>query len=110
MMVWSSLFLAFAAFCAIASSMDRHSDELHTQPLGSRQRLLWRAAGYVLLAVSLLPCLLQWGPSVALASWVGLLAFSAGALGLMLTYCTPQLRRAAPAAAALGALLWLALR
>lgn len=109
MMVWVSLLLAFSAFTVIASSMERHRDPLGTGQLGHRPLMLWRMGGYALLAVSLLPCLAQWNTSVALAAWIGLLAFSAGALGLMLTYCERHLRGLAWLTALLGMALWLVL-
>ena len=107
MMIWASMFLAFAAFTAIAASMDRHGDQFHTDALSHRQLRLWRAGGYTLLGVSLLPCLMHWSTSVALATWTGLLAFSAAALGLMLTYCEQHIPRTAPMAGLLGLMLWL---
>ena len=110
MMVWSSLLLAFAAFTVIAATMERHRDQLLGDALGSRQLWLWRMGGYALLCLSLLPCLMRWSPSVALATWTGLLAFSAAALGLMLTYCARHIRRAAAMAAVSGLALWLLLR
>jgi hypothetical protein len=109
MMVWVSLLLAFSAFTTIAATMERHQGPLGTDTLGQRHLLLWRLGGYALLAISLLPCLGQWNTSVALATWVGLLAFSAGALGLMFTYFERHLRGLAWLAALLGMALWLVL-
>ncbi|WP_406626200.1 DUF3325 family protein [Acidovorax sp. SDU_ACID1] len=102
MMAWSALFLAFAAFTAIAASMERHGDDLRLAPQG--RALAWRAGGYGLLAASLLPCLVHWNASVAVTAWLGLLTFAALALGLLLTYAPHAARRAAPAAGAAGLL------
>ena len=101
MMAWSALFLAFAAFTAIAASMERHADDLLPRP---RHALAWRVGGYALLAASLLPCLARWNASVAIAAWLGLLTFAALALGLLLTYAPLAARRLAPVAAAAGLL------
>jgi len=100
----ATLLLAFTAFTVIAAAMDRHIDDL--QFTSAERAKVWRAGGWGLLAVSLLPCWLHWNPSVALAAWTGLLTFAALALGLLLTYTPPLvLQRAAPATGALGALL-----
>lgn len=108
MMVWVSLLLAFSAFTTIASTMERHLEPLGTETLGQRRLLLWRLGGYALLGISLLPCLGQWNTSVALATWVGLLTFAAGALGLMFTYLERHIHHLALLTALLGMALWLA--
>jgi len=101
----ATLLLAFTAFTVIASAMDRHVDDLKFVAAPEHAKK-WLAGGWLLLAVSLLPCLLRWNPSVALAAWFGLLTFAALSLGLLLTYIQPlALRRIAPAAGAVGTLL-----
>jgi len=100
----ATLLLAFTAFATIAAAMDRHIDDL--QWTTAERATRWRVGGWALLAVSLLPCLAHWNPSVALAAWCGLLTFAALAWGLLLTYSAPQrLRHVVPAAGALGVLL-----
>lgn len=106
-MAFAAIFLAFAAFTVIAASMDRHQDQLGTEQLLPARLQAWRWAGFALLAVSLAPCLLRWGPSVAVAAWLGLLTFAALALALLLTYAPQWGRRAAPVAAAAGVLAWM---
>ena len=101
MMALSTLLLAFAAFAAIAASMERHADDLLPKP---GRPMAWRVGGYTLLAASLLPCLARWNTSVALAAWLGLLTFAALALGLLFTYAPQAARRLAPAAGVAGAL------
>jgi len=95
MMVLSALLLAFVGFTIIASSMDRHVDDLPFA--GSGHLMLWRVGGWLLLAASLLPCLVRWNTSVALAAWLGLLTFAALALALALTYAPRWVRRLSPA-------------
>lgn len=105
----AALLLAFAAFAAIAASMDRHGDQfgMKAQALSPGRILWWRAGGFVLLGVSLLKCLQHWNTSIAIAAWLGLLTFAAMALGLVLTYAPHKARQLACCTAALGALLWL---
>ena len=106
MMALAAILLAFAAFTVIAASMDRHTGQLGTEQLQPARQQACRWAGFALLAVSLAPCLLRWGPSVAVAAWLGLLTFAAMALGLLLTYAPQWGRRVAPVAAAAGLLAW----
>ncbi len=105
-MALASILLAFAAFTVIAASMDRHQDQLGTDRLQPARLMAWRWCGFALLAVSLAPCLLRWGPSVAVAAWLGLLTFAAMALALLLTYAPQWGRRMAPVAAAAAVLAW----
>jgi len=100
----ATLLLAFTAFATIAAAMDRHIDDLQWTTAECATR--WRVGGWALLAVSLLPCLAHWNPSVALTAWCGLLTFAALAWGLLLTYSAPQhLRHVVPAVGGLGVLL-----
>jgi len=93
MMAVLAFVLMFAGFVAVAASMARHRQQLGSEKLSSAQLLRWRVAGYLLLAVSLVPCLLSWAPSIALALWCGLLTPAAMALGLLLTYAPGWTRR-----------------
>lgn len=106
MTLWPALFVAFAGFAALAACMDRHRDPFGTQTLTSGQIRLFRAAGFVLLGSSLQICLAHGSTSVALSAWVGLLAFAALALGLLLTYAPHTARPVAYGAAALGWGFW----
>jgi|GEM_PF-655786 len=100
----ATFLLAFAAFASIAAAMERHIDDLQWTTVERAAR--WRVAGWALLAVSLLPCLAHWNPSVAFTAWCGLLTFAALAWGLLLTYSAVQrLRHVVPAAGLLGMLL-----
>jgi len=92
MMAGLAFSLMFIAFAVIAASMSRHRQQLGTEQTSPAQLYRWRAAGYVLLAASIWPCLLRWNPSVALALWFGLLTLAALTLGLLLSYA-PGLAR-----------------
>lgn len=107
MMVWISLLLAFAAFCAMAASMERHQGQLHTEELPAGRVTAWRLGGSLLLAGSLLPCLARWNTSVAISAWLGLLSLAAAALALLLTYAPQWIRRLALAALTLALAAWL---
>ncbi|VUZ26106.1 Uncharacterised protein [uncultured Comamonas sp.] len=106
MTLWPALFIAFTGFAAIAATMARHSDAFGTQAFTPRRLQGCRAVGFVLLGVSLQMCLAHGGTSIAIAAWVGLLAFAALALGVLLTYAPHKARPLAYGAAALGWLLW----
>jgi len=90
MIVISALLLMWMGFVALATTMAKHQDALGSKLFTTRQQYAWQAAGWILLALSLGPCLLRWNPSIALAAWCGLLTIATMALGLMFTY-TPRL-------------------
>jgi len=93
MMAALAFLLMFLAFAAIAASMARHRQQLGTERHSPAQLLYWRISGYALLAASLVPCLLHWNPSIALALWCGLLTPAALLLGMLLTYAPNWTRR-----------------
>jgi len=82
-----ALALMFVGFVAVAASMERHQQELGTEKLSPRQRQIWRLGGWLLLALSIWPCLLRWqSVSVSLAAWAGLMTLAGLTLGLLFTY------------------------
>lgn len=82
-----SLALAYAGFTGLCLAMERH----HEQVFGSRRipplrgRLL-RAAGWLLLALSLAPAVQEAGPALGVVLWAGLLTAAALPLALLLPY------------------------
>ncbi|XAH21238.1 DUF3325 domain-containing protein [Xylophilus sp. GW821-FHT01B05] len=95
-----ALALAFSGMGGLGFAMGRHYEQLtQSREAPRRHCLLLRGAGVVLLAASLIPCVLAWGGSVGVVAWLGFL--SAGALPLALLL--PYLPRAAAVAAAFSA-------
>jgi len=86
MMASLAFLLMFMAFVTLAASMSRHRQQLGVGQLSPSQLRHRRVMGYVLLIISLWPCLMGWKLSVALAIWCGLLTPAALTLGVVLTY------------------------
>jgi len=81
-----SMILSFAGFFALAFSMDRHYQQLKSEPLNLKSRIMFRAAGWVLLAVSILPCTAHWDTAIGLSVWFGVLSVSGSLLVMLLSY------------------------
>ena len=103
----TALALCFAGMAALSLAMDRHYAQLTGRDEPSRRhRIGLRIAGWLLLALSLWPCISGWGLSVGLVAWCGWL--TAG--GLLVAWTLPYIPRwTAGAAAASGAVAVLAL-
>lgn len=92
MSAWIALLLAVPAFAALSQAMERHGAQAHSGLPCARVLWGWRAAGVLLLLMSLAACLHAWGTSVAVAAWLGVLTFAALAVALVLTYAENRLR------------------
>ncbi|MEG0787254.1 MAG: DUF3325 domain-containing protein [Comamonas sp.] len=92
MSAWIALLLAVPAFAALSQAMERHGAQARGELPSTRVLWGWRAAGVLLLLMSLAACLHAWGTSVAVAAWLGVLTFAALAVALVLTYAESRLR------------------
>jgi hypothetical protein len=77
--------LAFFGFAALALSMHRHHRDVFGAPPTRARSLALRIAGWVLLGLSLAPCIAQAGWAVGIVRWLGLLTAAALAIVLILT-------------------------
>lgn len=102
MNTWIALGLALPAFAALSQAMERHHAQVVGVALSARAAWSWRAAGVLLLVLSLAVCLHTWGTSVALAAWLGVLTLAAVAVALVLTYWPQRLRALAGLCVLLG--------
>lgn len=89
--------LAFVLMClgfgALALSITKHHrDVVGVSVSPSRQKVL-RLSGWVLLGFSLVLTLIARGPSIGLATWVGLLTVAALLVAVSLTYAPPNIER-----------------
>ncbi len=81
------LCLAYAGFMGLCLAMERH----HEQVFGSRRIPVWRGrllriVGWLLLALSLLPVVLETGWAVGIVLWAGLLTAAGVSLAFLLPY------------------------
>jgi hypothetical protein len=102
-MTIAASFFAFAGFVLLALSMPRHRAQVFGA--GSAPPTPWvRIVGWLLLALSLAPCLAVAALSLAIVRWFGVLTFATLAVVMLMSYRPALLRHAASAGAAIAAL------
>lgn len=106
MMDFLAFALAFAGFGAIAMSTERHAKQVFGRVPAAAPRRALALAGWVLLALSIVPALAARGPSIGTVLWLGLLTMACLAIGLLLTYRPRPLRLASPLLLVLAVLAW----
>ena len=79
-----------AGFAGIALFMAKHARDLLGLANTSRKRLVCRTAGWALLALSTVLCVMQWGGSIGLVAWFGLATVAALLVAMALTYGAPS--------------------
>lgn len=104
MMLLLSLCLSYAGFCCLAMSLNRHRRQCPPPALLSSSLRL-RTLGWLLLGLSLLPCLPPWPTGIAIAAWVGSLSLSATAVVLMFSYYPERAVRIIPPLLSVSVLL-----
>lgn len=77
--------LSFCGMALLAATSQRHVGVVVGGPPPG-PRLLGARMGAGLLILSALPCLWGWGAAIAVAAWIGQLAFAALAVLLLLAY------------------------
>ena len=82
-LIWS---LTCLAFFALACSISKHQKQIFNRPLDVKQTHLATIAGWSLLIISLMICLMVGKISNMVSYWVGALTFSALFVGLCLSY------------------------
>ncbi|MBC9206463.1 DUF3325 domain-containing protein [Roseomonas aerophila] len=86
-MIVLSFALACAGFAGLCLGMERHYEQVfRTRRIPPARRRLGVSAGWLLLALSLLPAVLQHGWGFGLVWWAGVLHAAALLLALTLTY------------------------
>ena len=85
-MALAALLLALAGFAALALSMKKHHRDLFGAPPPRGRAMAFQAAGWTLLALSIMPCVIESGWSVGLVLWFGLLTVAALVVALSMTY------------------------
>ncbi|MRW89621.1 DUF3325 family protein [Duganella sp. FT80W] len=93
--VLTALGLCHAGMAALSLAIDRHHRQAYGDDTPPRKRRLLRAAGALLLAMALAPCMLLWGAGAGLVAWLGMLTIGALLSALLLPYWP---RRVAPLA------------
>ena len=103
----SSFLCAYAGFAALCAITARNVPLVWTTPPSRGVARGLRAAGFFLLALSWIPCYLQWDVPMGTAAWVMNLAASAFALVFPFAYAPRRSVQAGGVAALLAGLVLL---
>ena len=82
----AAFLLAYGGFAALALAMDRHYEDLFSQPITRSRRVLLRWVGWFGLALSLWACASVYGWAYGMTEWIGMLAIAGLMLIWILTY------------------------
>lgn len=99
-----ALALCYAGMAALALAMDRHHQQWRGKDASPAARHVLRAAGALLLAAALWPCVVLWGVGAGLVGWAGFLTAGALMLAFLLPYGARLAAVLVPAGAVFG--LW----
>jgi hypothetical protein len=106
--VLASFFCAYAGFAALCAITARNVPLLWTKPPSRGVVMALRAAGWSLLALSWIPCYLQWDAPMGTTYWVMNLAASAFALVFPFAYAPKRSVQAGVIAVLMAGILLLA--
>lgn len=101
-MIVAALLLIVGGFACTALSMPRHRQQVFERETAHRTSLVWRATGWPLLGLALVPCIAQNGTSAGLATWTGLLTVGVVLVAMLLTYRPRKVFSLAIVASVLG--------
>lgn len=77
MLTLLSFLFGLAGFAALAVALPRHHRQIWSGPPSARRGRGLRVAGWVLLGLSLPPCLAAWDMRIGMVAWCGLLTAAA---------------------------------
>jgi hypothetical protein len=78
--------MTYAGLAALSLAMHRHQNEVFGKALRAGPSRMFRYAGVLLLAVSIIPCVHAWGGPIGLVGWFGIMTASATVLVLLLQF------------------------
>lgn len=81
-----SLSLLYGGFAALSFAMDRHQTDVFGRDLAPRTVLSLRLGGSLVLAASVVPCVLAWGGPIGIVGWLGMATGCTMTLVLLLRY------------------------
>lgn len=93
--------LSYAGLSALCMAMDRHHQQARQRSGSALELRVLRIVGWLLLTLSLVACLFDWGAGVGPVMWLGMLSASAVLLVLLLPYVP---RAVVPCAAVAGSI------
>lgn len=90
MLTFLAFLLCGAGFAALSLSMTKYARDVFGRATTQRERMAFRVAGWTLLALSLWPCIANWGVSIGLVAWFGLATVAVLLVAMALTYGAPS--------------------
>lgn len=82
-----NLFLLAVLLCAAISMIAMCSDRYQQKMAAGRPASLWlRAAGWGLLALAAFPAVWEWGVSIGLSLWLGMIGFASFCSTLFISF------------------------
>jgi hypothetical protein len=81
-----AIIISFFGFAALAFSLERHYAQISDKKLTTGNKVLFRLVGWVLLAVSVAPCIAQWETAIGISAWFLIASVSGSILVLILSF------------------------
>jgi len=82
----TSLLLCFAGLSGLCISMERHRRQVSKRDRSNRISTLYRCSGWLLLSLSFVASVLEWGTSVGIVMWLGIFSLSTAIIVVSLPY------------------------
>lgn len=92
----TAFFINLMGLVLLALASERPGELLLQRPPSRRQRLMWRALGWALLALTLGLCVQGWGWGIGAVAWLGWLCMAGVVLVFALPRRTEQSKKARP--------------
>lgn len=89
LLIWS---LSGLGFISLAASMSKHQKQIFAQELEASKSHVAQVCGWILLAISLVLSVSSSTLSNGISYWIGILTFSALAIGLCLSYYSHKMK------------------
>ncbi len=70
-------FLCLLGFLHICFSMSRHQKQVFQKVLQEKYNIWYLITGYSILVIALVLSIYQWGKSIGICYWIGILSFAA---------------------------------
>jgi len=85
-LVMAALSLIVTGMACLVMGMESHFVALRGRAPDAKTRRSWRAGGWLLLGLALLPCLAGWPTAIGVVLWIGLTAGGVLIVALLLAF------------------------
>lgn len=84
--ILTTIFLIYIGLFALNISMERNAKLVLKEPLSIKKIQIFKAFGWIFLALSLFQSILAWGVSIGITAWFGVITLIAGAIVFIQSY------------------------